>query len=107
MAKQHKKATPVNIKQRHIVMVHLPDRNNKLFSRFTGPRYVLRRRHGNKYEVYYPVLNKSEVVHSDRLKVTQASAHTSCDDRATTSIADGNENTTNTSAHSYHLRSRV
>ncbi len=48
MAKQHKKATPVNIKKGYSVMVRLPDRNSKLSPRLTGPRYILRRRHGNK-----------------------------------------------------------
>ncbi len=40
MAKQHKKATPVNIKEGDNIMVHLPDRKSKLSPRFTGPRCV-------------------------------------------------------------------
>ncbi len=48
MTKQHNKVTSVNIKEGDNVMVHLPERNNKLSPRFMGPHYVLRCWHGNK-----------------------------------------------------------
>ncbi len=41
MAKQFKRATPINIKEGDNVMVRLPDRNSKLSLTFAGPRYVL------------------------------------------------------------------
>ncbi len=102
----HKKAIPEIIKEGYNVMVRLPDRKSKLSTKFTGQRYVLSHRHGNRCEVYDPFLKKSEIVQSDRLKVRQATAHTSYDDRTTTDIADGNKNTNNISAHSYKLRSQ-
>ncbi len=90
IAKQHKTTIPVNFKEGDNVMVNLPRRSSKLFLKFVGPRYVLRLLLGKKYEVSYPVFNKSQIVHS--LKVTQASADTPFDEQATLNIADGNKN---------------
>ncbi len=71
--KQHKRATPVNIKQGDVMIQH-PERRSKLSPKFIGPYRVVRYIHGNKFEVMEPNSNVTFVVHSDRLKLVQISS---------------------------------
>ncbi len=54
MAKQHKRAIPVNIKEGDAVMVQQPERPSKLAPKFMSPYEVLRYIYGNKFEVRNP-----------------------------------------------------
>ena len=54
------------------VMVRVPERNSKLSPKFVGPRLVVEKVQGNKFELFDPWLNTLEVVHNDRLKKTSA-----------------------------------
>lgn len=49
------------------VIVRLAQRIYNLSPTIVWPLYVMRRLHGKTYEVYDPLLNKSEIVHRDRL----------------------------------------
>ena len=71
-SKQHKKASPVTLQVGDTVMVKVPERHSKLSAKFIGPRLIVTRLQGNKFEVLDPWLNTLEVIHSDRLKRTQA-----------------------------------
>ena len=114
IAKQHKSAEQVTIKAGDTVMVRLPERSSKLSPKFVGPRLVVRRLHGNKFEVHDPFLNTVEVVHNDRLKKTRAQPQTGLVDCADTDNAI--VRTPNTASdvtrdspvisHRYNLRSR-
>ncbi len=75
--KQHKRATPVNIKQGDHVMIQHPERRSKLSPKFIGPYRVVRYVHGNKFEVMEPNSKVTFVVHSDRLKLVQISSDSS------------------------------
>ena len=69
---QHKQATPVAIKAGDWVMTKCPERQSKLSPKFTGPRQVRGCVSGNKFELLDPYLGTSEIVHCDRLKLTDA-----------------------------------
>ena len=69
---QHKLATPVAVKAGDWVMTKCPERQSKLSPKFTGPRLVQRCVSGNKFELLDPYLGTTEIVHSDRLKLTDA-----------------------------------
>ena len=69
---QHKRASPVNIRVGESVMVKVPERNSKLSPKFVGPRLVVKQLQGHKFEIFDPWLNTVEVIHSDRLKKTDA-----------------------------------
>ncbi len=58
-------------------MIQVPERRSKLSPKFEGPCLLLKRLHGNKFEVFDPVSNKVEVVYSDRLKQTSTKANVS------------------------------
>ncbi len=109
MAQQHKRATPINIQKGDTVMVQVPMRNSKLAPKFVGPRQVVGERQGNKFEVWDPYLDVTEVIHSDRLKKTRA-----IDLKLTTDAyvpknppsSSPSSNNTNIQ-HRYNLRSRT
>ncbi len=98
MAKQHKRALPVIIKQGDYVMIQQPERNSKLSPKFVGPYRVVRYIHGNKFEVMEPKTNITLVAHSDRLKLIKSSADSPVTDPSMP---------IESNAHSYNLRSKV
>ncbi len=55
------KAILVNIKEGDQAKARLSDRNSKVSPKFIGSRYMLRRWHNIKNEVYDPVFNMSEI----------------------------------------------
>ena len=110
--KQHKKASPVTLKVGDTVMVSVPERHSKLSAKFVGPRLIVTKLQGNKFEVLDPWLNTLEVVHSDRLKRTQAKTNVDLANTANvtnaTRLSHAPSNTnTNTNTHTYNLRSRT
>ncbi len=71
--KQHKRATPVNIKLGDHVKIQHPERKSKLLPKFIGPYRVVRYIHGNNFDVMEPN-SVTFVVHSDRLKLVHISS---------------------------------
>ena len=86
-------------------MVKVPERTAKLSPKFIGPRLVVDKLHGNKFQVLDPLLNTLETIHSDRLKETTIKPDLSLVDtyleKATQRSSD--QGRTN---HNYNLRSR-
>ena len=109
-SQQHKRASPVNIQVGDSVMVRVPERQSKLAPKFVGPRLVVKQLTGHKFELHDPLLNTLEVVHSDRLKPTNAKLDLSLVDTAklseATRLGSGNSMETITPTHTYNLRSR-
>ena len=66
--KQHTKATPLSLDVHDVVFKAAPDRQSKLAPKFSGPFIISEKLHGNKFKIHDPFLNKSEIVHADRLK---------------------------------------
>ncbi len=54
------------------VIIRVPERESKLFSKFVGPRLVTHHLGGHELEVWGPCSRYSEIVHADRLKRTSA-----------------------------------
>ncbi len=109
IAKQHKRAEEAIINPGDSVMVRLPERNSKLSPKFVGPRLVIRKLYGNKYEVHDPLLDTVDVVYSDRLKKIRARPEPGLVDCAGLDIAvvrTPNTPDSNAISHSYNLRSR-
>ena len=52
ISQQHRRASPVNIKVGDSVMVRVPERNAKLAPKFVGPRLVVNKLHGHKFQVH-------------------------------------------------------
>ena len=105
--RQHAKATPVSLKKGDVVFKSAPERQNKLTPKFTGPFMITNSMHGNKFKIFNPANQTSEVVHADRLKrsdiVIPASSLPSPVPVLTTSTT----SITATPSHSYNLRSRT
>ncbi|RUM30633.1 MAG: hypothetical protein DSY32_02035 [Aquifex sp.] len=110
-SEQHKRSSPVNIKVGDSVMVRVPERNSKLSPKFVGPRLVMKQLQGHKFELFDPLLNTLEVMHSDRLKRTSAKPDTNLVDTARLneatrlSTASSTSNTNQAKPHTYNLRS--
>ncbi len=68
MAKQHKRAIPVNFKQGDTVMIQQPERKSKFSPKFVGPYRIVRYVYGNKFEVMEPNTSVTIVIHSYQLK---------------------------------------
>ena len=87
-------------------MIKVPERNAKLSPKFIGPKLVVNKLHGHKFEILDPLLNTLEVVHSDRLKRTNVKANPDLVDTAylskTTRVSDDH----GVSSHGYNLRPR-
>ena len=109
MAKQHKRALQVTIKQGDYVMIQQSERNSKLSPKFVGPYKVVRYIFGNKFEILDPQTNTTLVAHSDRLKLF-ASSDTPVTDPVIP-VEDANMEhecpSESRTSHSYNLRSRV
>ncbi len=70
---QHKRAAPVALKVGDFVMLRVPERHySKLSPKFVGPRQIVRQLGGHKFELYELIFNSYEIVHSGRLKKTEA-----------------------------------
>ncbi len=109
---QHKRATPVNVKQGDHFMIQHPERKSKLSPKFIVPYRVVRYVHGNKFDVMEPN-NNVTVVHSDRLKAVKISSDFPMvtDNTHTNSIPATQNNTsreqfTRQVSHTYNLRPR-
>ncbi len=87
LARQYSKATAISITVGDTVFKTAPERQVKLTLKFSGPFIVKERLHDNKFRIFDPALNSSEVVHVDRLKRADVLLPSSSDS-------------------SYHLRSR-
>ena len=70
-ARQHKMASPVEFKPGDTVMVLKSERRSKLSPKFSGPRVIESRLHGNKFSVRDPLTNEVQVIHNDLLKRTK------------------------------------
>ena len=110
-AKQHKVSEPVTLQVGDSVMVRVPDRHSKLSPNFVGPRLVVTKLSGNKFEILDPLLNTLEIIHSDRLKRTQVKAEPEL--ARTAHVADAthlnsapSNDPTHTPTHTYNLRKR-
>ena len=105
-ARQHRRSSPVDINIGDSVMIRVPERNAKLAPKFIGPKLVVNKLHGHKFEILDPLLNTLEVVHCDRLKRTNVKANPDLVNTAylnkTTRLNGGHD----VSSHSYNLRSR-
>ena len=106
--KQHKHAQPVELQAGDSVMVQIPERRSKLSPKFTGPRLIIKKLHGNKFEVFDPMLNTLDVVHCDRLKPTKVKTNLTLAKAA--HLAEAVRRTPppiqSTNTHTYNLRSR-
>ncbi len=71
-AKQHKRATAVPFRVGDNVMVQLPERQCKLEPKFRGPYTITAHWGGNRSGIFVPEKGLTEVVHSNRLKMTRA-----------------------------------
>ncbi len=69
---QHRRAAPVSLKVVDFVMLRVLERHSKLSPKFVGPRQIIRQLGGHKFELYDVIFNSYEIVHSDRLKKTDA-----------------------------------
>ncbi len=87
LARQHSKATAVSIAVGDTIFKAAPEHQEKLTPKFPGPFFVKERLHDNKFRIFGPALNASEVVQVDRLKRANVLLPSSSD-------------------FSYHLRSR-
>ena len=89
-------------------MVQVPERRSKLSPKFIGPRLVIRQLHGNKFEVFDPSLKTLEIIHSDRLKRTQAKTELGMVDTADLADAVRLDSTSSSTinTHNYNPRSR-
>ncbi len=108
MAKQHKRAVPVNIKEGDAVMIQQPERASKLAPKFMGPYEVVRYVYGNKFEVRDPSTGVTLVVHSDRLKLMPS--HNSSISNSVVSEENPNEpiqGSAKFDSRTYNLRPRV
>ncbi len=110
---QHKRATPVSIKQRDNVMIQHPERKSKLSPKIIGPYRVVRYVYGNKFKVVEPNNNVTFVIHSDRLKIVKVSSDSPLvtNNTHTNSIPVTQNNTsrkqlTRPVSHTYNLRPR-
>ena len=107
MAQQHKHAIPINIRKGDTVMVQVPTRDSKLAPKFVGPRLVVGQKQGNKFEVWDPLLDVREVMHSDRLKKTHAT-DPKLTNNAYVPMDSSSPPTNHTNPkHQYNLRSRT
>ena len=68
--KQNRYASPVTLQPGDSVMILAPERQSKLSSKFDGPRVILKRLHGNKFEVFDPLSLRVDFIRNDRLKHT-------------------------------------
>ncbi len=66
--RQHAKATPLSFQKGNVVFKSSPERQTKLTPKFSGPFVITDFIQGNKFKIFNPATQVSEVVHSDRLK---------------------------------------
>ena len=66
--RQHLHARPVTFQVNDVVFKSAPERQSKLCSKFTGPFVIQEKLAGNKFKIYEPSAQTSEIVHADRLK---------------------------------------
>ena len=66
--RQHETATPVSFAIDDVVFKSAPERQSKLNTKFTGPFLIQEKLMGNKFKIFDPSLQTSEIVHADRLK---------------------------------------
>lgn len=105
-SQQHRRSSPVRIKIGDSVMVKVPERNAKLAPKFVGPRLVVNKLHGHKFEILDPLLNTLEVVHCDRLKRTDVKANLDLVETAYVDKTTRLGGAQNVATHDYNLRSR-
>ena len=86
-------------------MIRVPERHSKLFKKFVGPRLIVQKLKGNKFEILDPWLNKLDVVHIDRLKRTIAKPDLTAVDiaRKCTATRQDNAKLPPTLSHTYNL----
>ena len=105
--RQHARASPVSFAVNDVVFKAAPERQSKLHTKFTGPYVVQEKLAGNKFEIYDPSAQISEVVHADRLKRSDVKvAIPSPSPPPPVSSNTVSSTSTSTNAH-YFLRSRV
>ncbi len=66
--RQHTKATPFTFQKGDVVFKSSPERQSKLTPKFSGSFVITDFIQGNKFKIFNPATQVSEVVHSDRLK---------------------------------------
>jgi len=107
-SQQHRRSSPVKFQMGDSVMVRVPERSSKLSAKFVGPRLIVNQLQGNKFELFDPLLNTLETVHSDRLKGTNVKLNV--DLAATAKLCDATRldtpNSQTNPTHTYNLRSR-
>ena len=109
--RQHTSATPVTLQVNDIVYKSTPDRQSKLNAKFTGPYRVIERLQGNKFKIFCPDSQISEVVHVDRLKKTNINvpvtpSSTPPSSSSTSHLPEQTTQPSATSSH-YNLRARA
>ena len=108
-AQQHRSSSPVTLTEGDSVMIRVLERRSKLSQKFVGPRLIVQKLKGNKFEILDPWLNTLDVVHNDRLKRTSAKPDLSSVDIARICTATRLDNTKlpTTPSHTYNLRYRT
>ena len=110
LLKQHAKATPVSFHKGDVVFKSAPERQSKLTPKFSGPFVITDSLHGNKFQIFNPANQISEVVHADRLKrsdiLVPASSLPSSTPVSASTTASSPVSTTAVHVCPYNLRSR-
>ena len=101
--KQHMKATPINLNIHDVVYKASPERQSKLHHKFIGPYIISEKMQGNKFRIYDPYSNITEIVHADRLKRTDINFPTTSSSLQTPVSTPA----LNSSSSHYNLRPRV
>ncbi len=69
---QHKHISTLSLEVGDSVNIPFPERESKLSTKFVGPHQVIKHLGGHKSEIWEPYSRFSEIIHSDRLKITNA-----------------------------------
>lgn len=105
--RQHAKATPVSFAINDVVFKSAPERQSKLHSKFSGPFLIQEKLQGNKFKIFNPSAQTSEVVHADRLKKSDVRVPTSSPLPLVPVSSRSVSSTSLPSSSSYNLRSRA
>ncbi len=109
--RQYAKATPVTYQKGDAVFKSSPERQSKLTPKFSGPFVIIDFIQGNKFKIFNPATQVSEVVHShslnrcDILVPASSLPSTAPVSTSTTSIAAAT-NPPPSKPHTYNLRPR-